>query len=404
MHRRRGVKARFAAVVVLLGGMAALGAAGCSGKSDSAKAPSTVKTTTGPSTASSGDALRLNQIQVIGSHNSFHVAAPAAEHALLVALNPEQAKQRTYSHPSITTQFADQKVRQIELDIFADSKGGLYARPSLRRQAGLDPLVDEVPEMAKPGTKVLHEQDVDYHSICPTLVACLTELKAWSDANPSHVPVAVNIQFKDGPLIFNVPDQTKPEKWTAATMQAMDGEIRSVFPVDQLITPDDIAGRAATLEQAVLANGWPTLGESRGKVMFLMVNGEPYRSSYLKAHPGLKGAILFTNAEPGQPDASFVGVDDPVTGASHIKELVAQGYLVRTRSDEPDVEGRTGDTTRRNAALASGAQWISTDYPGPDGAKQQYATAYVVKLPGFRAARCNPVTAPKDCNDASVEP
>ena len=406
MNRTRWGKAQGAAGAVLVGTLVALGAASCSGNSedsdrDSGKATTAPTATTAPKR---GDALRLNQIQVIGSHNSFHVAAPAAEYALLEGLNPEQAKQRTYSHPSITTQFADQKIRQIELDIFADSKGGLYATPSLRRQAGLAPLVNEVPEMAKPGTKVLHEQDVDYHSVCPTLVACLTELKTWSDANPTHVPVAINIQFKDGPLIFNVADQAKPEKWTAETMRAMDAEIASVFPVEKLITPDDIRGSAATLEQAVLADGWPTLSESRGKVMFLMVNGDPYRSSYLKAHPDLKGAILFTNADPGQPDASFIGVDDPVADASRIKELVTQGYLVRTRSDEPDVEGRTGDTTRRNAALASGAQWISTDYPGPDGAKQQYDTAYIVKLPGFLAARCNPVTAPKGCDDATVEP
>ena len=135
-----------------------------------------------------------------------------------------------------------------------------------------------------------------------------------------------------------------------------------------------------------------------------MVNGEPYRSSYLKAHPGLKGGILFTNADPGQPDSSFVGVDDPVADSGLIKDLVGKGYLVRTRADVPNVEGRTGDTTRRDAALASGAQWISTDYPGPDGAKRQYGTDYIVRLPGFRAARCNPVTAPDDCDDATVEP
>lgn len=359
---------------------------------------------TNPTTQRPNDDLRLNQMQVIGSHNSFHVAAPPEEYALLEALNPAQAVERTYSHPSITTQLTDEKIRQIELDVFADSTGGLYAAPSLRRQAGLADLLDEEPEMAEPGTKVLHEQDVDYHSICPTLIACLTELKTWSDANPSHVPVAINIQFKDGPLIFNVPDQAKPEKWTASAMKAMDEEITSVFSTDEIITPDDVRGKASTLSEAVLNNGWPTLGESRGKVLFLMVNGEPYRSSYLKAHPGLKGGILFTNADPGQPDSSFVGVDDPVADSGLIKDLVGKGYLVRTRADVPNVEGRTGDTTRRDAALASGAQWISTDYPGPDGAKRQYGTDYIVRLPGFRAARCNPVTAPDDCDDATVEP
>ncbi|MCU1498178.1 MAG: hypothetical protein JWM47_2131 [Acidimicrobiales bacterium] len=359
----------------------------------------------GPTTpAQPDDDLRLDQIQVIGTHNSFHVAAPAGEHALLEALDPEEAAARTYTHPSLATQVGEQKVRQLELDVFADAEGGLYADPILRREAGLGPYLDEVPEMAEPGTKVLHEQDVDYHSACPTLVTCLTELESWSDANPTHVPVAINIQFKDGPLIFNVPGQARPERWTSAAMDVLDGEIRSVLSADDLITPDDVRGSRATLEEAVLDKAWPTLGESRGKFLFLMVNGEPYRSSYLESHPNLAGAVLFTNADPGQPDASYIGIDDPTTDSDLIADLVGRGYLVRTRADVPDDQERTGDTTRRDAALESGAHWISTDHPGPDGAEPRTGTDYVVELPGFRPARCNPVSGPETCQDARVEP
>ncbi len=391
--------------VLALGASVALAAVSCSSdgseRDADGSAPERSTTTT---TAPASDGLRLNEIQVVGTHNSFHQVAPPEELALLQALSADQAAARTYTHPSLTTQFAEQGIRQIELDIFADAAGGLYADPALRRQAGLGPLTDEVPDMAEPGTKVLHEQDVDYHSACPTLVACLTELHEWSDANPDHVPVAVDIQFKDGPLIFAVPDQAVPEKWTAEAMATLDAEIASVFDADEVITPDDVRGAAASLEAAVLDDGWPTLGQSRGQVMFLMLNAEPYRSIYLQAHPGLEGATLFTNGEPGQPDASFVGVDDPVAEGARIAELVAAGYLVRTRSDEPNVEARTGDTTRRDAALASGAHWVSTDHPTPDSAQDLYGTEYVVALPGSVAARCNPVIAPADCEDATVEP
>jgi len=384
--------------------LAALAVAGCSkddGGSSSATTKPVVTTTTGPVL---DDSLKLNQIQTIGTHNSFHVAATGREHQLLVDLNPAQAAQRTYSHRPLAAQLGAEKVRQIELDVFLDSKGGLYAHPVLRAEAGLEPLTDEVPEMAEPGIKVLHEQDVDYHSVCPTLHRCLTEVAAWSDANPHHVPLAINIQFKDGPLIFAVPGQAVPEKWVTETMDSLDAEIRSVFGPDEMITPDDVRGDRATLEEAVLAGDWPTLGESRGKVMFLMINAEPYRTMYLTGHDALAGRVMFTNAEPGQPDASYVSIDDPVGDRAEIDKLVRQGYLVRTRADAPDEQGRTGDTSVRDAALASGAQWISTDYPGPDGARAQYGTDYVAELPAFRAARCNPVTAPPDCSDAEVEP
>jgi hypothetical protein len=230
------------------------------------------------------DSLRLNEIQVVGTHNSFHQEPDPAELDLLAAMDAEQAAQRTYSHETIGGQLADQQVRQIELDVFVDGSGGLYASPSLRRQAGLPDLVDSVPEMAEPGTKVLHEQDVDYHSVCPTLVGCLTEVAEWSDANPDHVPVAIFIQFKDGPLIFPVADQAVPEKWVPENMDRLEDEIRSVFEPDDLLTPDDVRGSSATLEEAVTTDGWPTLGETRGKVLFAMVNGEPYRSLYLEGH------------------------------------------------------------------------------------------------------------------------
>lgn len=52
--------------------------------------------------------LRINQIQVLGSHNSYHQAAvPVAWIAPIVA----------YSHPPVKTQL-DLGVRQLEFDIF----------------------------------------------------------------------------------------------------------------------------------------------------------------------------------------------------------------------------------------------------------------------------------------------
>ena len=387
----------------LLGALALVVAAlaGCSGSSEpgatATTEPAAEQTTT--STVAADDDLKLNEIQVIGTHNSFHVEAPEDELAQLAALDAEQAEQRRYTHPDLATQLGEQKIRQLELDVFADAEGGLYADPAFAASdAESDPAMDE------PGTKVLHEQDVDYHSVCPTLVACLTEVKTWSDANPDHVPVAINIQFKDGPLIFDVPGQAVPEKWTTEAMDGLDAEITSVFDEDDIITPDDVRGDHATLNEAVLAKDWPTLGESRGKVLFLMINPEPYRSIYLEGHDGLDGRILFTNAEPGQPDASYLGLDDPIADGARITELVEQGYLVRTRADANGDDAKADDTTRLDAALASGAQWVSTDFPGPDGAEEQYGSDYIAELPGFLAARCNPVSAPKGCDDAAVEP
>jgi hypothetical protein len=361
------------------------------------------------------DELRINQVQVVGSHNSYHLEATPAESALRAIVAPDGQKALEYSHAPLPTQFGTQQVRQIELDVWADPNGGLYAKPLLRTLT-LGGAYD--PVMKQPGTKVLHIQDIDYHSNCLTFRLCLDAVKSWSDANPDHVPLAVLVEFKDTPLtLSNLQVQklrrsaeaeiptTKaalvatPVPWTTALMDTVDSDIRSVFGAEQLITPDDVRGDAATLESAVLERGWPTLAESRGKLMFLMDNDGTYRTSYLAGHPVLEGRVLFTNSTPGQPDAGFIKENDP-TGANQarIQDEVRAGYLVRTRADADTQQARNGDTGRRDAALASGAQWVSTDYPDPS-LSQRFGTDYAVRLPNG-PARCTPVpptNAPAPC-------
>jgi hypothetical protein len=99
------------------------------------------------------------------------------------------------------------------------------------------------------------------------------------------------------------------------------------------------------------------------------------------------------------PDAAVTIVNDPIRDADRIRELVEAGFIVRTRADADTVEARSGDTARREAALASGAQFVSTDYVWPD---ERFGTGYVVDLPGETAARCNPVNAPRRCARADL--
>ena len=77
---------------------------------------------------------------------------------------------------------------------------------------------------------------------------------------------------------------------------------------------------------------------------------------------------------------------------------MAAGYLVRTRTDTPGVDAPANDTTRRDAAFASGAQYLSTDYYVTE---PLLGNDYVVDLPGPGPARCDPVNAPPDCEVGS---
>jgi hypothetical protein len=355
----------------------------------------TISLTAGSAAAGDRRDLRLNQIQVIGSHNSYHVEPNQAEFGLISVVGGAIAGGLQYTHPPLDDQFGDEHVRQIELDVYADPDGGRYATPLIRQFTGQSPDYD--PDMKLPGTKVLHISDIDYHSNCVSLVACLKAVRAWSRDHRRHAPIAILVEFKDT-LDVPIPGVplVEPLPWTRDRMLGLEKEIRSVFAHRDLITPDDVRRPGRTLEQSVLRHGWPTLASSRGKVMFLMDNSGAYRDRYVEGNTSLQHRILFTNSTPGQPDAAFVERNDAVGSAAEIRSLVQQGYVVRTRADVDTAQARTGDTTARDAGLAGGAQWVSTDYPVP-GIADRFGTDYFAALPGLVAARCNPVNAPSHC-------
>jgi Phosphoinositide phospholipase C, Ca2+-dependent len=239
-------------------------------------------------------------------------------------------------------------------------------------------------------------QDIDYVSSCQPLIACLTTVRTWSQAHPQHLPIYILLETKQDIPKSSVP-LTKPEPYTAATFDALDQEIRSVFPPEEIITPDQVRGSYATLNEAIRKHGWPTLAQARGKIIFLM-DQRPVGPIYLTSHPSLRGRVLFTNAAPGQPDAAFTEENDGTP--EEIAALVREGYLVRTRSDADTKEARTNDTTRRDRALASGAQMVSTDYPPSEPSKW---TGYKVSFPDGLMARCNPVLPTSKCVSSELE-
>lgn len=353
------------------------------------------------SAAGADNGVRINQIQVIGSHNSYHAGLTPGVAKLLQTTNRKAFDGLDYSHADLTTQF-NHGIRQIELDVYADAKGGRFAHPfGATLNGGGAAAFDPQGVFAKPGFKVMHVQDIDYVSTCQPFAGCLREIRAWSQAHPKHVPIFVLVETKTQEPIKAVPGMVDYEPFTAEVLGALDAEIRSVFSKGEVITPDQVRGRHATLPEAVAPEagahgGWPTLKSARGKVVFLL-DQQNVTAAYVAGHPALAGRMLFTNAKAGAPDAAFVEQNEGTPEA--IAELVKQGYLVRTRSDADTKEGRTGDTTQRDKALRSGAQMVSTDYPWFEPSRW---TNYSVSLPGHASVRCNPVTAPKGCSDAGL--
>jgi hypothetical protein len=357
--------------------------------------------------------LRINQIQVIGSHNSYHTGIAPSERKLIEQQNPKAMRALDYAHAPLPDQLTG-GVRQLEIDVYADTKGGRYAHPVIVDKvaaAGLppDPDFDPKHEMDKPGFKVMHVLGIDQRSSCHTFIACLTVIRGWSREHPQLLPIFILVETKQG-RTGSPPVVNGPEPFTSATFDALDAEIRSVFSAREMITPDQVRGSYETLLDAVRASGsgtagsgkkaggWPTLAEARGKVIFLM-DQRPVEAIYTEGHPSLRGRVIFTNAVPGAPDAAFT--EENSGTKAEIDALAKQGYLIRTRTDDGTEEARTNDHTRADLALSSGAQMLSTDYPPSEPAKW---TGFFVGLPHGLTARCNPVTAPPGCVDELLEP
>ncbi|MEX2332729.1 MAG: phosphatidylinositol-specific phospholipase C1-like protein [Pseudohongiella sp.] len=342
--------------------------------------------------------LRLNHVQVLGSHNSYKRLPADRLVSLLDSYREGWADSIHYEHRPLQEQLQLLGIRQFELDVFADPDGGLFAEPAGGMLIDDPELVTNRTVLQTPGLKVLHSQDVDYRTTCLTLVACLTAIRDWSVQHPRHLPIMVMLELKDAPRQDWGPlNYTTPQVFDASNIFTVDDEIWQVFARDHVITPDDVRGSHATLNQAIMTDGWPTLADSRGKILFALDNTGRHLGHYLSRSEILAERALFVSAEPGHPASAFLKMNNVIADGEAIKEYAAQGYLIRTRSDVPTQEARTGDTTRRDLALDSGAQYVSTDYAEPS----PFGSGYQVLLPDTDGvARCNPVTAPPACRNA----
>jgi hypothetical protein len=307
--------------------------------------------------------LAMNEIQVLGSHNSYKLAMEADRFAELEREAPEIAASLEYTHRPLAEQL-DLGIRTLELDVYYDPEGMLF--PGITHASG-----SRFP--------VLHVQNLDDNSSCPDLLSCLSVIAQWSKSHPEHVPVFISFNAKDE--VIDRPGFLRPLPFDEDAWLAMDAEIRAAFG-ERLIEPADVVGPDGPV--------WPALADARGHVLTILDEGGSKRAGYAGRW---RERAMFATLPAGKPGAAILIVNDPVAEFDRIQRLVREGYIVRTRADADTVEARTGDTTRRDRAFASGAQLVSTDYYLPAA---HFGTDYVVALPG--GMRCNPLLRPPTCS------
>ncbi|MGC1305344.1 MAG: phosphatidylinositol-specific phospholipase C domain-containing protein [Caulobacteraceae bacterium] len=335
-----------------------------------------------PAADPSVDGLKFNEVRIEGSHNSYRKFPSPAEEAKIKAVALKYWPGLDYGHPPLESQLAI-GIRQLEIDVAPDAQGGLYAKP----YADATPEVKA--EMAAPGAKVLHVAGLDTEVHCLTFRKCLAIFARWSDAHPNHQPVVILVNSVDPlriPVLFPY-----DAKFDQAGIDQINQDITDVIGRNRVVTPDDVRGDHATLREAVTAKAWPKYGDMRGKFLFVLDGNEAHEVYLRTGHPSLKGRMMFGWFDEALPEAAVFNIQDPIKNQDRIRRLVAEGFIVRTRSDEDTKEARTHDRTKTKSALASGGQWISSDYypgvPDPEGFN------FTVDF-GGPMVRCDEVTAP----------
>ncbi|UNP30596.1 phosphatidylinositol-specific phospholipase C1-like protein [Lysobacter gummosus] len=398
--KRAGLPSVLSAAVLACGLIAA-GAAGAQAADAPCKLDAPDAAQAGPDCAAAwmDRNLHLNDLQAIGTHNSYKLAIPAEELAAHRARDAAGADSLDYAHEPLHQQL-ELGARVLELDVYYDPKGGRYAHPpgALRRgygEAGPWPA-PVAAQMAQPGFKVMHLADIDFRSQCMAFVQCLRQIRAWSQNHREHAPILILINAKDGK---SGPGAIAPLAFDGKAFDALDAEIRSVFAADELIVPDTVRGQAKTLREAVIAGGWPSIGQSRGKMVFALDEDARKVGLYRGARRSLEGRAMFVNGDENAADAAYLTLNDPIAQGERIARAVKAGFLVRTRADADTVEARHNDSRRREAAFASGAQYISTDYLKPDLRFSRYR----VTFPRSEVVRCNPLRAMERCGQRPIE-
>ncbi|MEZ4266781.1 MAG: Ca2+-dependent phosphoinositide-specific phospholipase C [Myxococcota bacterium] len=295
------------------------------------------------------DTLRVNHIQAMGTHNSYHVRP-----------DEETIPPWDYTHAPLDVQLGELGVRQVELDIH-------YTGPG---------------EFA-----VFHLPLLDSVSTCADLASCMGDIRRWSDAHRGHHLIWVLIEPKD---------EVDSQK-LATHFAEVDDALRAAWPRERVLTPDDLRGTHASIRERLTAEGWPTLGATRDKVMFVMLDEGDNQKAYLDTFPGLEGAMIFMRGGRGEPWGCVLELNDAPQDAAAIATALAEGYLVRSGTGGADSTPEEL-ATRAAAALAAGANFISTDFPAgtPDA-------PWTFTIPGGQPSRCNPVTAPAECKPADIE-
>ncbi len=281
------------------------------------------------------EGVKINEIAVIGTHNSYQLLATGQKRILenvhsILSLG-EKGVKRNFEMDTYTEQL-ERGVRNLEID------------------------VETVDDGETVSFIVTHNPITDNVSSAYDFAKGLEEIALWSDNNPEHMPVYLLIEPKK-----NVDSINNMQEFSNEYALELDNIIREVLG-ERLLTPALVKGKYESLEQMRMADSWPTLKEAAGKIIVLLHPCD-VTQQYIDADTSLSSQAMFPMLrfeELDKPYAAFILDNEPETAAKNNRITVDEKKLmVRTRADNyPDF------TDEKYACTDTcGSHIITTDYP-----------------------------------------
>lgn len=280
------------------------------------------------------EGVRINEIAVIGTHNSYQqLATPqkrAYENALSVLTFGKKGGKRNFEMDTYTEQL-ERGVRNIEIDIETVDDG------TVSFISTHSPITDNV-------------------SSAYDFAKGLEEIALWSDNNPNHIPVYLLIEPKKDVVSIN-----NMKEFSVEYALELDNVIREALG-DRLLTPNTVKGDFESLEEMRMADSWPTLEQAAGKIIVLLHPCD-VTEQYIDIDTTLSSQAMFPMLrfeDIEKPYATFILDNEPDIATQNNSVTVGEKKLmVRTRADNYP------KFSQEQYALADscGSHIISTDYP-----------------------------------------
>ncbi len=301
------------------------------------------------------DGVRINEIAVIGTHNSYQLLATPQKRALeevrSLLSSGKKGGNRNFEMDTYTEQL-EKGVRNLEIDI------------------------ETVDDGKNISFIVTHNPITDNVSSAYDFAKGLEEIAMWSDNNPGHLPVYLLVEPKsEVDKINNMKD------FSVEYASELDKIIREVLG-DRLLTPQSVKGSFESLEEMRRADSWPALSEAVGKVIVLLHPCDVTRD-YIDADTSISSQAMFPVLRFEDIDkdyASFILDNEPENAIENNKKTVREKKLmVRTRADNyPDFSEE-----KYQYSDNCGSHIITTDYPPRSVRAQEHIydfDGYTVKL------------------------